>query len=144
MSLPSVALQAGSSRLSRAALVEHPRLRLPHVVFVPEPNVFASPYDTFGFVANDGESETPVSYTVSVLPPPRPLIHTATFSNPPSASCRLGFAGVSNATYSVWRSPDLSSWMFLGMATEVSTAQFSFTDHPVSNLPVGFYRIRFP
>jgi len=116
----------------------------PRVIFVPDMNVFASPYDTFGFVANDGELETPVSYTVSILPPPRPFIHRAAFSNTPSASYALGFAGVSNATYSVWRSIDLSSWTFLGMATELSAAQFSFTDNTVSNSPIGFYRISFP
>jgi len=114
------------------------------VIFVPELNVFASSYDTFGFVASDGESDSSVTYTVSISPPPRPLIHTAAFSSVPPVSFLLGFSGVSNASYSVWHSTDWTSWSFLGAATEISSGQFSFTDSAISNSCVGFYRVRFP
>jgi len=113
------------------------------VIFVPKPNVFASPYDTFTFVANDGELDATPTYTLSILPPPPPLIHAA-LSNVPPVSFVLGFAGISNANYSVWRSTDLNSWTFLGVPSEILPGQFSFTDSTISDSPIGFYRVRFP
>lgn len=117
----------------------------PRVIFVPEPNVFQTPYDSFTFVANDGvQDSTNATYSISITPPPRPLIQTATLTNDLSDAFALTFMGASNATFSVWHSTNLVTWSFLGVPTQVSGGHFSFKDEGIANFPAGFYQIRSP
>ena len=62
----------------------------------------------------------------------------------PNGSFHLGFAGSANATYSVWFTPDLTSWTRLGNATEASPGLFTFDDPIATNRPARFYQMRLP
>ncbi len=113
------------------------------VIFVPQPDAYGNPYDTFDMVANDGELDTaPASWTVSIVPPP--LIQTAAITNGPPLGFVLGFTGLSNTSYSVWYSVTLNSWTYLGQAPQVSPGQFSYTDYTITNSSARFYRLRSP
>ncbi len=113
------------------------------VIFVPAPDEYGSPYDTFSFAASDTELDgVPAAYTIAILP--QPIIQTASFTSGPPPAVQLAFAGVTNVGYSVLRSATLGSWTYLGAATEVSPGQFSFTDSTITNSAVRFYRVRSP
>jgi hypothetical protein len=116
---------------------------LSRVYFVPESDEYGSPYASFDFIANDGSQDSPpATQTVTILP--TPLIQTAILTNTPTQAFVLGFTGLSNVSYSVWRSTDLSLWTKMGSSTQISSGQFSFTDNTISNAPIRFYRIRSP
>ena len=110
---------------------------------MPAPGVYGDPSDSFAFVANDGVLDSaPVTCQVATVP--TPLIQSATVSNGPPASVALAFSAISNASYSVWRSTNLTTWTSLGAAVQTVPGQFTFTDNTISNTPFRFYRIRSP
>lgn len=118
---------------------------LSRVIFVPAPNDYGSPYDSFSFVANDGELDSVlITYTISIPAPPQPRIEVAFVTNAPAPAFVLGLPGISNVAYSVWRSDDLNSWIYLGAATQAVNGQFYFSDSTISNSPTRFYRIQSP
>jgi hypothetical protein len=57
---------------------------------------------------------------------------------------RLNFDGLSNSTYSVWASTNLSHWNLLGTAEQGNLGLFSFTDSEATNVPIRFYRLQSP
>ena len=110
------------------------------VIFAPAQDEFGAPYDMFGFVANDGLSDSaPAVVTVIVLP--RPLIQSAEFV---AGGFQFGFEGVTNAIYSVQGSTNLTAWTRLGTASQSSPGQFLFLDPGTTNRPARFYRVTSP
>ena len=133
---------------------------LGRVIFAPALNALGNPYANFGFVASDGEFDSPQAIvTVNVvLPPapqlsatesgwgplPRPVIRTVGLSTPSSNAFALTFDGYSNITYQVWASTNLLDWELVGSAAVASAGQFYFLDLDMTNYPQRFYRISMP
>lgn len=113
------------------------------VVFVPDRDEFGAPYTTFAFIANDGELDSPLATTtVNVVPAPSVNVFLATTNSVSTAT--IVFAGLSNASYTVWGSTNLQNWSQLGSATQQNPEQFMFADTSITNYPQRFYRIRSP
>jgi hypothetical protein len=113
------------------------------VIFVPGPGDFGNPYATFGVVANDGEFDAaPVTWTVAVVP--APIFQKAFFTNGPPPAFSIQFTGISNVSYTVWRSANLGNWVFLGHPTRLPSGDFNFADSTYTNSPVRFYRVTSP
>ncbi|HSU53096.1 MAG TPA: hypothetical protein VLT36_03460, partial [Candidatus Dormibacteraeota bacterium] len=113
------------------------------VVFVPLAGEYGVPYANFSAVANDGGLDSaPATWTVSIIS--RPLIMRAFVTNNTSPGFALGFSGLTNVGYTVWRSDNLFSWSFLGNASQISPGEFVYTDYTTTNSSVRFYRIRSP
>jgi hypothetical protein len=78
-------------------------------------------------------------FTTSV---PQPQIGSADFGS--NGGCRLSFQGVSNLTYSVWTSTNLTHWVYVGQATQLSPGFFEFVEQTPSDFDRRFYRLRSP
>jgi len=114
-----------------------------HVVFAPSPDSFGAPYATVGFVASDGQYDSPPgSVTIMIVPPPS--IEAAGFAQSGTQGFTVSFNGLSNATYGVQASTNLVSWSRLGTASQPSPGQFLFLDTGVTNWPWRFYRVTSP
>jgi hypothetical protein len=112
-------------------------------IFVPVVGDFGAPYDTFSLVANDGEADSPPGFvTVNIVP--APVIPVAGLGRGTNGSFQLSFPGLSNLTYSVWASTDLTGWTLLGSATQPTPGQFYYNDATATNSPLRFYRVRSP
>jgi len=83
----------------------------------------------------------PALATINIVPAPTV---TAVGPDQNSNGVALSFTGLSNATYSVLASTDLTNWTRIGAASQPSTGQFFFYDTSVTNLPQRFFRIRSP
>ena len=57
---------------------------------------------------------------------------------------QLNFEGISNRTYNVWISGDLTNWTALGPASQLEPGIFSYTDPESTNAPMAFYQVRSP
>jgi alpha-tubulin suppressor-like RCC1 family protein len=113
------------------------------VVFAPSVNDFGAPYTTFGFVASDGAyNSEPALGTVTILP--SPIVQPTGFVSGSNAGFAFGFAGLSNAAYSIQASSNLVNWARLGSATQVSPGVFTFVDGNAANWPRRFYRVISP
>jgi alpha-tubulin suppressor-like RCC1 family protein len=113
------------------------------VVFAPDPEEFGAPYSLFTYVANDGLSDSASgNITLNILP--RPRMETSGYSLNPNPGFVLSFAGLSNASYSVYGSINAVSWTRLGSATQASPGLFFFRDNTVTNAANRIYRIRSP
>jgi alpha-tubulin suppressor-like RCC1 family protein len=109
--------------------------------FVPAADDYGSPYDTFGFVAADGQLNSgPATFTIAIVPAPAIQV---VFTNP-VGPLTVSFAGLTNTGYSVWRSTNLISWVYSGAATQTSPGPFLFNDYAVTNSALRFYRISSP
>jgi hypothetical protein len=109
-----------------------------HVFFVPEQNVYGAPYDTFTIVANDGQLDSaPATLSVWIVPPP--VVQAALTTNGPTTGLVLSFTGLTNVSYVVLGSTNLSSWSYLGSATLNASNLFSYTNSISS--PFQFYRV---
>jgi alpha-tubulin suppressor-like RCC1 family protein len=114
------------------------------VILVPAPGAYGDPYDTFTVIGNDGDFDTaPAIITIAIIPPP--IIQAGYYSNGPTKSAFvLGFTGLTNTGYTVWRSSDFVTWSFLGSATQNPPGQFTFSDYTITNASTRFYRVRSP
>lgn len=113
------------------------------VVFAASWDGFGAPYSTFGYVANDGQSDSsPGLVTVNIVPPP--VLGPATFSQTGTAGLTLNYGGLSNVSYSIQASTNLLNWTRLGSATQTSPGQFTFLDAGTTNRPYRFYRVTSP
>jgi uncharacterized delta-60 repeat protein len=115
---------------------------LQRVIFAPLPDTFDAPYTTFIFTASDGEYSARGTVTVKIVP--SPAVQSAGFVQSTNRGFALGFAGLSNATYTVWASTNLVNWTLLGSVSQPSSGQFYFIDTDATNRPQRFYRVRSP
>jgi hypothetical protein len=121
-------------------LVTDPQSRM---FFGSAPDASGWPYATFTCTASDGESDSAVGIvTVNLVL--SPLLNIGSANLGPGGSLALSFAGLSNATYRVWASTNLSIWTVLGYATQSLAGAFQFSDTGVTNLPAKFYRVSCP
>lgn len=112
------------------------------VIFAPGLNEFGAPYTSFSFDATDGELVSPPALvTVNIVPTPTV---TVVGPNLNASAVILNFTGLSNATYSVLASSDLTNWTRIGSASQSSPGQFLYSDSSVTNLPRRFFRVRSP
>ncbi|MEK7780117.1 MAG: hypothetical protein AAB370_01290, partial [Verrucomicrobiota bacterium] len=115
---------------------------LNRIIFAPAPAEFGAPYTSFSVVGNDGEFDSASAVvTLHILPAP---VLTLGDINPVSGAAVLNFAGLSNASYTVWATTNLTTWSWLGTASQPSPEQFLFTDTAATNWPHRFYQIRSP
>lgn len=59
-------------------------------------------------------------------------------------SFTLNFSGITNATYSLWASTNLTTWQPLGSATQLTPGAYQFEDATGTNLQQRFYQVRKP
>lgn len=112
-------------------------------IFAQAPAGFGVPYDSFSIVANDGEADSPPGVvTVNIIP--APVIPVGGLGMGTNGSFQLSFPGLSNLTYSVWGSTNLTGWILLGSATQPTPGQFYYNDTSATNAPLRFYRVRSP
>ena len=112
-------------------------------IYSPAPDGFGAPYDNFSIVANDGDTDSPPGVvTVNIVP--APAIPVAGLGRGTNGSFQLSFPGLSNLTYSVWGSANLSGWTMLGSATQPTPGQFYYNDATATNSSLRFYRVRSP
>jgi alpha-tubulin suppressor-like RCC1 family protein len=113
------------------------------VVFSPPPQAVGVALATFGITASDGQLGSPPSLaTVTILPPPQ--IQSSTFTQTGTQGFTLSFGGLTNASYSVQTSTNLTKWTRLGSASQSSPGQFFYLDTGVTNKPNRFYRVTSP
>jgi len=84
-----------------------------------------------------------VSITVLELAPsnPPPVLNVAIAS---PGQVALTWSGVGGLAYAVQTSTNLTSWLDVGVGTEVSAGSFQFLDAIGTNSPAVFYRVRTP
>ena len=115
------------------------------VIFVPETNSIGSPYATFTFLADDGESvSVPATATVNIVLPTAPQLGVATSEWFGDGIFNLNFSGTASATYRVWASTNLMDWEVLGAATATSNGWYNFLDFGATNSQQRFYRAGAP
>jgi hypothetical protein len=89
---PGVAITSPGTMLTDAS----------RVIFVPQTDVYATPYDSFSVSGTDGEfSSAAAPFTISIVP--EPIIQSASFTSGPPAKFVLEFTGPTNVNYSVYR-----------------------------------------
>jgi alpha-tubulin suppressor-like RCC1 family protein len=112
------------------------------VIFAPQPALAAWPYATFTFAVNDGEVDSALATnTVNIIP--APAINVSSLNMTSNGVFSLTFNGITNASYRVWASSNLTTWTVLGPPVQISAGLFEFTN-TVSQLPVRqYYRTRF-
>lgn len=114
-----------------------------YVIFSPATNSVGRPYAGFNYVANDGQLDSlPGTVTVNVLLPAAPRF--TAFALQTNGSFQVTFSGSSTAAYRVWASTNLTDWVVLGYAQQVSSAVFQFVDFSAPDLPARFYRAGAP
>jgi len=112
------------------------------VIFVPGQQEFGAPYMTFNVVASDGEFESaPSLVTVNVVPSPSVTI---VGPNQNSNGVTLSFTGLSNATYFVLYSADLTNWSNRGPASQPAPGHYFYYDSTATIQPRRFFRVRSP
>jgi alpha-tubulin suppressor-like RCC1 family protein len=127
----------GAEIVTPGALVSDPQGR---VVFAAQPDASGIPYTSFEFAVNDGEYDSlPAVVTVNLVPQPVVLWSSASGMG----TIALNFAGLTNASYRVWTSTNLTTWTALGAAGQSSPGWFQFTDTSAAQ-PQRFYRISCP
>jgi hypothetical protein len=116
------------------------------VVFAAATNQTGNPYDDFFYVANDGLNDsTPAQVMVDIVLPGSPQLTgiTGNGSLPGGEIFTLNFSGSSNATYSIWASTNLNTWLQIGTASQAPSGQYQFTDE-MTNWSQRFYRVQSP
>jgi alpha-tubulin suppressor-like RCC1 family protein len=96
----------------------------------------------FSYVANDGSADSLAAVVAVTLNSPPVKIHNLMLGT--NGDFSLQFAGISNATYRVWGSTNLTSWVVLGYAAQSPPGVFGFTDTNLTNWPQRFYRVTAP
>jgi hypothetical protein len=116
---------------------------LGRLIFVPADGEVGVPYASFTIVASDGTySSSPATVTINVVP--SPTIGNTSLAPGANGPFAVSFSGLSNVTYSVWVSTNLTDWSCLGNASQPSPANFEFSDPQWTNYPGRFYQVRFP
>jgi hypothetical protein len=117
---------------------------LGRVFFLPEPNAWGNPFDTFSFVANDGELDSaPATISVRINLPTRPKLKQS-FGFATNGAFTLRFDGSIGAAYRVWVSTNLSNWEPLGAAEPLGSGLFQFLDLNATNHGQRFYKVSAP
>jgi alpha-tubulin suppressor-like RCC1 family protein len=116
---------------------------LGRVIFVPAPDEIGVPYASYSVVANDGQYDSvPAVVTLNIIPPVE--LQPEGFTQGASSPFVLGFTGLTNATYSVYASVNLTNWGRLGYASQPTPGQFLYQDATATTYPWRFYRICSP
>jgi hypothetical protein len=77
--------------------------------------------------------------------PPAPVLSDEQWvSDSGKVAFTFTFQNVSNATYGVWASTNLTNWSWMGTAIEVNPGQYLYQDSSASNPPACFYRLSVP
>jgi hypothetical protein len=120
------------------------------VIFAPGSGLSSWPYTAFTFVANDGEDDSALATnTIDMIP--APFINAGSLYTASNGVFSLTFNGITNATYRVWGSTNLTAWVLLGSPTQTFTGLFQFGDsggqyglQRPQHLRTRFYRITSP
>lgn len=118
------------------------------LIFAPESGLTGWPYTTFTSVVNDGENDSALATnTINMIP--APVINVGNLNVPTNGVFSLTFNGITNATYRVWGSTNLISWVVLGSPTQISAGLFRYTDSATvfgqrQNYRTRFYRVTSP
>jgi hypothetical protein len=130
----------GASITAPDTLLSDPQGR---VIFAPVLDEVGVPYTTFSVSANDGQyGSAPEWVTVNIIPPL--VVPAGTYGLGTNGSFAVSFAGLAEATYSVWFSTNLIDWSRLGSATQATPGQFQFSDSTAKYYPYRFYRAGSP
>jgi hypothetical protein len=109
------------------------------LIFTPPVNGFGSPYNSFSFVANDGETDSlPALVTINIAPPVSPVLTGGIWRT--NGLFQLNFSGDSNTIYAVWVSTNLTDWTSLGQANPLNIGLFQFLDVNATNWPQRFHK----
>lgn len=133
---------------TRGALINTPNTLvtdpLQRIIFVPASGETGAPYNSFGYVGNDGELDSVTAAVTVNVHPPFSLTVSSAGGGAVTNSFPLSFNGFSNLTYRVWASTNLTSWSVLGSATQVNVGVFQFDDFGRTNFSKRFYRVTTP
>ncbi|HEV2668480.1 MAG TPA: FG-GAP repeat protein, partial [Blastocatellia bacterium] len=88
---------------------------------------------------NESAGLAGAAYVFAGVGPP-PFISQITSVNP----FQFQFDGGSRSAFEVEASTNLTHWMFIGQATNISGSLFQFSDSSVTNFPYRFYRLKVP
>lgn len=88
---------------------------------------------------NEGASDAGAGYVFTGVGPP-PFISQITNVNP----FQFQFAGGSRSAFEVEASTNLTNWLVIGNATNISGSLFQFSDSSLTNFPSRFYRLKVP
>ncbi|HTR42367.1 MAG TPA: hypothetical protein VMH87_12190, partial [Pseudomonadales bacterium] len=117
------------------------------VIFAPQSNLTAWPYTAFTYVVNDGEVDSAqATNSINMIPAPAVNISSLNVTN---GVFSMTFGGITNASYRVWSSTNLTTWTLIGPPTQISIGLFEFTNivrNPQlrANFPLRFYRVTSP
>jgi hypothetical protein len=101
------------------------------------------PYSSFSFIASDEETDSPLALvTVNLIPAPVIEIKSLAFAT--NGEFSFHFHGVTNASYRIWASTNLTTWSVLGSAVQTLPGELGFTDTTSTNWPWRFYRVTVP
>ena len=113
---------------------------LGRVIFAPVPDTYGSPYANLQFVANDGTYDsTAATVTINLV-----QFRISSYSRASNGSFQLGFNGLTNAVYNVFASTNLTNWLQIGPAIQLSPGLFQFGDPTATNYQQRFYQLRAP
>ncbi|HSY17434.1 MAG TPA: LamG-like jellyroll fold domain-containing protein [Candidatus Acidoferrales bacterium] len=114
------------------------------LIFAAVTNGTGNPYANLSFMAGDGfynSGSAQVTFNIGL--PSVPSFSDAS-GNFGGGNFGLNFSGSSNATYSVWASTNLTSWDWVGPATEAAPGHYQYLDATTTNYPQRFYRASAP
>lgn len=80
---------------------------------------------------------------VTPAAPPGPVTLTG-FAKLPNGTFQFAYSNSSSLTYSVFASTNLVNWQSIGVATQISSSFFQFTDSAATNISRRFYQLRSP
>ena len=78
--------------------------------------------------------------TFTTLPPEQPTLRNQTLTY--AGAMYFNAVGTVGTGYQVWASTNLTNWVSLGTATEISPGNYEFIDAASTNYPVRFYQMR--
>jgi hypothetical protein len=113
------------------------------VIFAPVLDEVGVPYTAFSVTADDGQYSSAAGWvTVNIIPPP--VMESGAYGFDTNGVFALGFAGLTNVTYRVYASTDLTNWTWVGSPDQPTSGQFLFSDSAPTNYPWRFYQVRSP
>ncbi len=118
------------------------------LIFAPASAAAGWPYTTFTFVVNDQEIDSaPGTNTVDMIP--AFAINVGSLKLTTNKVLSFSFNGITNGTYRVWASTNLTKWTVLGSATQIVTGVFRYSDSGRTlgqgpRPPARFYRVTSP
>jgi hypothetical protein len=148
LSLPASGSLYQSSGGARDTLISVPNTLVSdpsgQLIFAAVTNGSGNPYANLSFMASDGfynSGSAQVTFNIGLPSVPQ---FGSTSGNFVGGNFGLNFSGSSNATYSVWASTNLTTWDWVGSASETAPGQYQYLDGNTINNPQRFYRASAP